>query len=66
MERYVKQLVEDLLSAQRDTSKIPPYQEIESFETHIAEVERYLSGANEQLLSKLWVLKRRASRQQAE
>jgi hypothetical protein len=50
MEQYINQLVEDILAAHR--TKYGYVEEIDdSFEAHIAEVERYLSGEGEQKIT---------------
>ena len=48
MEKYVKQLVEDIHNAHRQLTK-EETQKAETFEQHIAEVERYIAGEEDLL-----------------
>ncbi len=52
MEQYISQLIEDILLAHR-TKDDSVQNKDDSFEAHIAEVERYLSGEGEQKISDL-------------
>lgn len=50
MEQYIIQLIEDILAAHRTTNDY--VEEVDdSFEAHIADVERYLSGEGEQKIA---------------
>jgi hypothetical protein len=50
MQHYISQLIEDILAAKRPANAVEPREEEDSFEAHIAEVERFLSGEGKQLL----------------
>jgi hypothetical protein len=44
MEHYIAQLIADILSAQRPNTMLSPVSQEKAFESHIAAVERYISG----------------------
>jgi hypothetical protein len=44
MERYISQLLADIAAASRSENNATPVAQEETFESYIAEVERYLSG----------------------
>jgi hypothetical protein len=47
MDKYINQLIEDLLAAQR-VEKVPHNNQINDIEAHFADVERYVSGDYDQ------------------
>jgi hypothetical protein len=54
MEHYISQLIEDLHSAHRKEQSVKPSpQEEETFESYIAEVERYISGEGYESISSI-------------
>lgn len=44
MQLYISQLIEDIAAASRSENSIKPVVQEDSFEAHIAEVERFISG----------------------
>ncbi len=50
MQHYISQLIEDILAAKRPENAVEPKEEEDSFEAHIAEVERFLTGEGEKPL----------------
>ncbi len=53
MQLYISQLIEDILIAKRSENTVVPIEIEDSFEAHIAEVERFISGEGEQLLGEI-------------
>ena len=46
MEHYISQLIEDLQSAHRKKQIVKPTPQEETFESYIADVERFISGVD--------------------
>jgi hypothetical protein len=51
MNHYISQLIEDLHSAHRSEQSVKPTHQEETFESYIAEVERYISGEGFETIS---------------
>ena len=51
MEHYISQLIEDILTAHRKEQIAKPVAQEETFESYIAEVERYISGEGFETIS---------------
>jgi hypothetical protein len=50
MQHYISQLIEDILAAKRPANAVELKETEDSFDAHIAEVERFLTGEGEQPL----------------
>ncbi len=53
MNHYISQLIEDLQSAHRKEQNVKPTPQEETFESYIAEVERFISGVDFESISSI-------------
>lgn len=53
MQHYISQLIEDLQSAHRKEQNVKPTPQEETFESYIADVERFISGVDFEYISSI-------------